>query len=547
MVLLAGAGRSGTTWVQELINYRQDHRVLFEPFWPEMVNFLPPQPSTHLYLRPDDPAPYFQPHAMRILRGEFYTPWTDRTNAPGVYQRRLIKDVRANLLLKWLTTQAPSLKVVLLLRHPCAVSLSQLRTGWPSNLASQLRELTMQPALFADFLNPFVPLLEATDSAFEANVLLWAIQNYVPLKQFGLHPADLGPATGVQSPQAQILPLFYERLCTDPEAELARLFDFLELPLEPEIFAVLRKPSLTAVGAPTEIAGEAMFDAWRGKVSPPQLERALAILHHFGLDQVYNEAAMPCSAQTNGGVPFAEKAGLTPPARNGAGAETQNLISAVLPAAELDFQPTETRPTAQGCTKQTARCSAWMRQVGGTRPACCTEHLTELLFGAADLLAEYGIVHWIDCGALLGAVRQQVLMPWDHAAHMAFVDTEPSLIPFLVQSFQDAGYDVQYSPSMPDDIKVNFSATNHLHLNLYAYHRTVDGALRMSGIHTPAHWVFPASFIETMAPVTLYDRHFPAPSPVHDFLVNHRYGPGYQLVDTMQEGYYDKQISNAVD
>lgn len=489
VVLLAGSGRSGTTWVQELINYRQDHRVLFEPFWPEMVTFLPPQPSTHLYLRADDPAPYFQPHALRILRGEFYNAWADRTNPPGIYQRRLIKDVRANLLLKWLTTQMPTLKVVLLLRHPCAVSLSQIRTGWPSNLASQLRELTMQPTLFADFLAPFMPLIEATNAAFEANVLLWAIQNYVPLKQFGLHPDDFGEAAGADPAQAPIHLLFYEQLCTNPEAELSRLFDFLDLPLAPELFTRLHKPSLTAVGAPTEITGESTFDAWRDRVSTKQLANALTILQHFGLDRVYNDGAMPCYEQT--------------------------------------------KPVQREGTAHRVHDSSRIRDVVTIRPPHCTEQRKALLFAAADLLAESGIVHWIDFGTLLGAVQTQMLMPWEQSVHLAFVDSEPSLIPFLIEIFREEGYQVLYNAATPDDIRIydsqsNGDVSNTVHLNLYAYHRTDDGMLRMRGAHNPANWAFPANFLAEMAVVTLYGRRFPAPAPLHEFLVNHRYGPGYQ-------------------
>jgi hypothetical protein len=539
VVFLAGCGRSGTTWVQELINYRQDHRVLFEPFWPEKVHFLPPQPSTHLYLRPDDPAPHFQPHAMRILRGEFTNPWADRTNAPGVYQRRLIKDIRTNLLLQWLTTQMPSLKVVLLLRHPCAVGLSQRKTGWPSDQASQLRELTMQPAIFADFLNPFVPLIEATHDPFEMNILRWAIQNYVPLKQFGLHPAEIGPATGAQSSQAQILLLFYERLCTNPEAELTRLFAFLDLPLGPELFARLHKPSLTAVYSPTEIVGETLFDAWRSKVSPKQIARAVAILHHFGLDQIYNAEAMPCYGQAASAL--GQEYG-TPLALNGACDEKRNAIAAVWLAADPDVPREQTVADEQGCTQATTHCRAWMSKAGGTRPSCCTEHLKELLFYVDDLLTEYGIVHWIDFGTLLGAVHHQSLIAWEHDAHLAFVDTEPSLILFLVQCFQESGYAVQYNPNLPDDITINYSATNHLHLHLYVYHRGDDGMLRMRGGYNPKNWCFPATFLEKLETVILYERHFLTPSPLHDFLVNHRYGPNYQtpIDESFAKGNQDR-------
>lgn len=183
----------------------------------------------------------------------------------------------------------------------------------------------------------------------------------------------------------------------------------------------------------------------------------------------------------------------------------------------------------QGCTKETQRCSDWMAEVGGTRPTCCTDHLREILFAADDLLTEMGILHWIDFGTLLGAVRHQTLIPWDHDVDLSFVDNEPSLLPLLAQLFADAGYAVEYKPTIPDELKIHYSEHNDNHLDLYAYHRSADGILRMQWAHNSENWFFPEHFLETMATVTLYDRHFLAPAPLHDFLSDYRYGPHYQI------------------
>ena len=36
-IILAGMGRSGTTWAGNIINYDQSYRILFEPFLPARV------------------------------------------------------------------------------------------------------------------------------------------------------------------------------------------------------------------------------------------------------------------------------------------------------------------------------------------------------------------------------------------------------------------------------------------------------------------------------------------------------------------------------
>ena len=39
-VLLAGTGRSGTTWAANIINYANTYRFMFEPFYPQAVDVL---------------------------------------------------------------------------------------------------------------------------------------------------------------------------------------------------------------------------------------------------------------------------------------------------------------------------------------------------------------------------------------------------------------------------------------------------------------------------------------------------------------------------
>src|SRR3712207_3533233 len=100
-VFLAGSGRSGTTWVSEIINHRNGFRLLFEPFHPGRVgickNFRRKQ-----YLRRDDRREEYLQAARKILAGKIRSPWTDRFNRKFVARRRLIKDIRANLLLGWM-------------------------------------------------------------------------------------------------------------------------------------------------------------------------------------------------------------------------------------------------------------------------------------------------------------------------------------------------------------------------------------------------------------------------------------------------------------
>ncbi len=266
-VFLAGSGRSGTTWLSEVINYGEGYRYVFEPFNPGRVGALEHFRSKQ-YLRPYDDREAFLEPARLVLTGALRDPWTDRFNRTFVARRRLIKDIRANLLLGWMRANFPGMPIVLLLRHPCAVVASRLALGWRDNL----NETMEQEELVEDFLLPMEAEIRAARGDFERHLFLWCIDNHVPLQQFG---------------RGEIHLAFYENLLESPDEELHNLFDFLGEDLEDRVYRKLARPSpLSRKGVPS-------VDAWRDRVSARQLERTGEILALFGLDRVYGRGPMP--------------------------------------------------------------------------------------------------------------------------------------------------------------------------------------------------------------------------------------------------------------
>ena len=266
-VFLAGSGRSGTTWLSEIINHRGGYRFVFEPFNPAKVGAFGSFGSKQ-YLRPDDGRGEFLEPARLALTGALRDPWTDRFNGTFVTRRRLIKDIRANLLLAWMRANFPGMPIVLLLRHPCAVVTSRLALGWKDNL----NETMEQEELVEDFLLPMEAEIRAARDDFERHLFLWCIDNYVPLKQ--LEPGEIHL-------------VFYENLLANPEEELRSLFDFLGDDPDGRVHARLARPSaLSRKNAPVP-----SVDGWR--VSASQLERTGEILSLFGLDGIYAEGPMP--------------------------------------------------------------------------------------------------------------------------------------------------------------------------------------------------------------------------------------------------------------
>jgi hypothetical protein len=268
-VFLAGSGRSGTTWLSEIINHRRGYRYVFEPFNPREVG-----PFGHFrtkqYLRPDDQREEFLKPAGLALTGGLRDPWTDRFNGRIVARRRLIKDIRATLLLGWMRANFPGMPIILLLRHPCAVVASRLALGWKDNLSETME----QRELVEDFLLPREEEILAAKDDFERHLFLWCIDNYVPLKQ--LRPQEVHLT-------------FYENLLARPEAALQSLFASLGEDFDDRVYRRLRRPSpLSRKNTPCP-----SLEGWRTGVSANQLERTIEILGLFGLDHLYGEGTMP--------------------------------------------------------------------------------------------------------------------------------------------------------------------------------------------------------------------------------------------------------------
>lgn len=281
-VFLAGSGRSGTTWVQELINHALDHRVIFEPFLGTVVPFCG-HFERKQYLREADDSPAFLGPARMILSGEFRNEWTDQYNDRPVYHKRLIKDIRANLLLHWLRRHFPAVPIIFLMRHPCAVVSSQLRGRWGLRAADLLR----QPQLVDDFLAPFAGLIRCARDDFDNLLLVWCVENYIPLQQFR---------------RGEIFLLFYEELVRHPEREVERLFRFMKRPVEPGAFEQLRRPSAQSRRWSAVVTGGDPLDSWRKHLGTHHVRRAVQLLRLFGLDKLYDEGSLPVTpaAQLSG-------------------------------------------------------------------------------------------------------------------------------------------------------------------------------------------------------------------------------------------------------
>ncbi len=217
-ILLAGAGRSGTTWLAEVLASVAGVQQIFEPllFNPhvyQLTNWPPPPVETYLrlyYLRPGGSYPGWHALLERILTGRYRTYLTDSHRTSLFSGRYLIKEIRANLMLGYIYDHFQP-TIIYMKRHPCAVVASRMRLNWRVDLDELLR----QEELVADYLSHWVGDIErARHNPLEAHAIWCAVESMVAEQDLATRKHYL---------------LHYEHLVLDPEQRLKALLSWLGL------------------------------------------------------------------------------------------------------------------------------------------------------------------------------------------------------------------------------------------------------------------------------------------------------------------------------
>jgi hypothetical protein len=276
-VFVCGSARSGTTWLKDLINYSNEYRILSEPFNCAKVHMCR-HFAVRQYMRPDDDDPRYLAPARAVFTGRARDAWIDKTNRRMLVGRRLVKDVRSNLMLKWVRERFPDMPIVLIVRHPCAVAVSKVKLGWSINLDEAYLS---QERLVEDYLARFVRDIRSANSDFERHVISWCIETIIPFSQLRRGDVHL---------------VFYENLCINPEAELRRLFSFLKRPFEESVLTKVARPSgmaRTEGVASAIVLGGSLVDDWRKHLTTVESSLALRLLSRFGLDRIYDSGSFP--------------------------------------------------------------------------------------------------------------------------------------------------------------------------------------------------------------------------------------------------------------
>lgn len=274
-IVVAGTARSGTTWLARIISSQISCRVMFEPFHSRLVdayaNF-----NYFQYMRPESFDEELRNYCQVVFSGNIRHPWIDRQVTAIFPHYRLIKEIRANLFLKWIHNHFPQIPLLFVIRHPCAVVLSRLQLGWATD--GDIEPFLTQEELVQDFLVDKMDVIRGARSPEEKHAVIWCVSNLVPLSQFA--PGEL-PI------------VFYEHLCTRPEAEVERIFCTINQAYTSSVFDTMERPSTTATSASAVMHGDDRVTRWQRELSVRQIDDILSIVEAFGMSHLYSDSPLP--------------------------------------------------------------------------------------------------------------------------------------------------------------------------------------------------------------------------------------------------------------
>jgi len=291
-VFIFSTPRSGSTWLMELILTQPGFKPCSEPF-----NLAVPTVREHLArFGIVDWADFHGPRASVALKAymggffngrlTFKNPFPHRNYFRFVTRRIIFKILHAGEdRISWFRDTFNG-RIVLLLRHPIAVSLS--REACPR----------LEARLNSDYSRHFTAAqlkaaktILASGTKLERGVLDWSLQNAVALR----------------SATADWTVISYEQLVLEPKPVLDRLAARLELPEPERMVRRLRVPSASTdkwdertrealTGSAIREDNRWLVEKWREKVTEEEAHAAMEIVELFNINVYKAGTTLPADS-----------------------------------------------------------------------------------------------------------------------------------------------------------------------------------------------------------------------------------------------------------
>ncbi|MBM4293284.1 MAG: sulfotransferase [Deltaproteobacteria bacterium] len=293
-IIILGFGRSGTTWISDIVSKITGKLVLFEPVHPSVTEHV--ERFAYATITDRETSSLLKDFYNKVLNKQHRKMWLLRNHVPDRLEHINpdfltmlweecgiigFKEIRANFMMEWYLENLPG-KIVFVIRHPCATVASIKKRvnfwefGWPYTY-----DLFLGKTLFNEHyqnhpIQNCVEVVRRADSDIAKYAVMWAITHAIALPEL----ERLG------------LPLFfYENFYDHPFSSSREMFNYLgyeNVDIHPSF---LFTPSMTALATvhglevPEQVykqKGVSFF--WDSILNEEEVDGVLDIVKSFGIN-----------------------------------------------------------------------------------------------------------------------------------------------------------------------------------------------------------------------------------------------------------------------
>jgi len=325
-LVIAGSGRSGTTWILDVLTEANNLRPVFEPLNSDGVSEA--RDFCNRYIKENEYEPELKHFMEKVFNGKLnhiwpntrslpfklrpnisqMTSWDYNYNLLSRYKkfcirytnylrkkslRPITKFIRANLMLDWLSANFNP-RIIFLVRHPGAVTASKIAASkrkygavwdfYGSDIQNTLSQYKNDRQLHKDYLYKYYEIFSKELSPVSGHALIWCIENILPIYN-------------LQRKKNYVF--FYEDIIKNPEREFERMVTMLDLERTPDKSSVVRPSQQASFEMRNESIAELQLTRWVKSFNQQQLEEIDMMLKFFNVT-IYNAyEPMPVSRTQN--------------------------------------------------------------------------------------------------------------------------------------------------------------------------------------------------------------------------------------------------------
>lgn len=301
-IIILGFGRSGTTWLSDIISKVTGNLILFEPFHPSVTDLS--KRYSYSTITEEEDVVVLEEYLKKVLNKKHRKMWLMRNHVPvrleNISQDFLellwnecevigFKEIRANFMIKTLQRMLNA-RIIFIIRHPLAVVASiKQRTnfwefGWQDTYNLFLQKTLYSACYKTHRISRCIDIVNnAGADIVKSTVIMWAITHAIVLPEL----KKLG------------LPLFfYEEFYRNPFSSARQLFRYLgheSIRIHPSYLFTPSMTTLKTVHGFSDMhkkvdTGDLSF-FWEKNLSTKEIDTVMDIVTSFEIN-IYNRTGI---------------------------------------------------------------------------------------------------------------------------------------------------------------------------------------------------------------------------------------------------------------